>query len=403
MAYGKKVLHSDIAPFVDGVQIKRAQEFGHGVDLRSNPIQEIANTGVVQYIYDTPVVPFNLTVYETDVVWELHKAMFNKASDATQIKFPDDFIGALPCVDFAVPVRVDGTYDHTFWLSRCFVERFAIDFSNNDMIRTTYSGNGDLLVASLNAHKDGKVAVGTYVSASAFTVPVDISTGYALIYARVNETLVPGSALTAGTYSGGKTTITVASPYNVLAASDRIRLFYCKTSAGTFPALTTSAAIGGLRRACADVYLKPYGGSYGKWFRLQRLGLDVPLGTGEITEIGTKYPIDKSLNLPFNFNISVTATRNNLIDLAIFAGKDPATVTEISVEDLVNNISNKADLKIEVYKSETDHSSSNFIERFTITNVTVTNLDARGAVGNAPLDITWTLQADNLTITNSYS
>lgn len=379
------VYASDLAPLADGVQLKRVQDIAYNATLNTEALREFANAGVTEYKDDVPKVATNLTMNEFDGSLDLDRALFNKSSGS--ITLPTDALASLPCVDFMAPIRWDGTFSETDWISRVFIERYSLDFDVNGYIRSTYTGTGDLLTYWLGASKTAKIAIGTYATASTFTVLGDIS-GKTALKARVNEKIVPAASITIGTFADGKTTVTLASPYNNLVTSDRIRLIYNDT-AYTFPALST-AGIGGLRRGCVDLYLYKAGTGENSWLRLQRATIDVPLGTADLVQLGSKYPVTKKLTVPFNLTLTATAARNDLTDFAIFADKtDP---TEMSLEDLVRT----AHFKAKIYDSDVNR--TNLLKVITIEDLKVTGVDHRGTVGDAPLDVGYTLQADNIVI-----
>jgi len=380
------VYASDLAPIVDGVQLKRVQDVGYNATLDSEALREFANAGVVEYKDNVPRVAVTITLNEFDESLTQDLAFFNKTS--APISLPTDALSSLPCIELLAPIRWDGVFSETDWISRVFIERYSIDFDVNGYIRSTYTGTGDHLTYFLGTNKTAKVAVGTYASSSTFTVDGDIS-GKTALKARINEKVVPASAITIGTFSGGKTTVTVTG--YALTSSDRIRLIYNDPSY-TFPALSTPG-IGGLRRGCADLYLYKAGTSENYWLRLQRATIDVPLGATELTQIGSKYPIARKLTVPFNLTLTVTVARNDLTDFTIFTEK--TSPTEMSLEDLVRT----AHFKAKIYNSETDRNT--LLKVFTIEDLKVTGVDHRGTVGDAPLEVTYTLQADNIVISAS--
>ncbi len=307
MTQAYSVEQSDIAPFVYATQLKRVQRFTYGMQLNREGLRELANAGFVEHKEDIPRVPFALDFNETDLGLAQDQLLFDTSGSVT---LPSGILGGIPYLEFRVPIRWDGVFSETDWISRAAVERWSMTFPVTGLITKTVSGTADHLVHYFHALKDAYVLRGTRSAPGTFTVSGDISTGYEKITARVNsDVFIPADKLTIGTFSGGNTTITVASPYDNLAEGDRIVFVYSKTTPADYPALS-GTGIGGLKRGCADLFLFRGGVTQSKWLRVQNATIDVPLGVQEMLEVGSAYPIKVKPAPSFTITLNVTVTRS---------------------------------------------------------------------------------------------
>lgn len=79
MAKPEKVRYSGVSCMIDGIIAKRVQTLGINVDINRDQATELANTGVVQYVTDTPTVTIQLDtndVGSTDTLALLCDKMF---------------------------------------------------------------------------------------------------------------------------------------------------------------------------------------------------------------------------------------------------------------------------------------------------------------------------------------
>lgn len=414
MAFGKKVLASDIAPFVISqnyatpLQLKRIQSLTYSPDLTTEFLYELANAAAVEQKSDIPKVSVSIERNDFDESFTANKAIFNKAATATTIVLPTDYLTSLPRFEMKVPIRWDGTFSETDWISNIWLDSFSVNFDVNGYIRSTYSGTGDHMayyskITAGDGAKDAYVMFGAYTSSVAFTVVGDFTTatGYTKQALRVNGQIIDISTVTPGAF-GATTSIGVSG--GILASGDYIVYVCSKNTAAAYPALTSSSSsIGGLKRGCADLYLRHNdSGSYAKWYRVQSAAITSNLSGADLLEVGSKYQYDKSINIPMETTLAITINKNSLTELYVFAGKAEASDTSVSLIDLVATGA-LADFKAEVFKSDTSKVEANFVQRFFINDLKITSIDHPNNAGTDAQTMTINMKGDNLTIENVWT
>lgn len=312
-------------------------------------------------------------------------------------------------VDIFVPVKQSGSGDdvkRTMYMENAFLNNVDYSFQTQGVATSSYRLETDNKRWFLNA--GAQVIVDNLKAAAGSTLtltrtPNQLANGYYMLKLIKN-----GAELEEGvdfTVSGSTITFTSA-----LAAGDLIKARYTAATGGAFfspvPAAETPhpELAGGLKEGQIEIYLSDKANS--RVARIQSARISLPLTREQLRELGSLRPYDRPMQLPVSTNITLEFKDSDLEMMARFAGKDPATVREIAIEDLVKDMG----LTIKLYRENdvaraklpAGHPAKYAIKTFTVQNLIPQseNWDAR-----VDSDATQTFEflAHNLTVSDRIS
>lgn len=177
----ERIQYSKIALTVDGVQVHRAQRFGSSGDISREKLQELSNSGAVEWRSNIPVVSITMDtndVGSTDTLAlvadkMVYKAltdetngprggiyrMFIKQSSANASTREIDEEDLLVCYcDFMVPISEDGTeITRAAWIHRAALTGLSWSYDVNGFASENYTFSSDNKRWFLNDWKSARV------------------------------------------------------------------------------------------------------------------------------------------------------------------------------------------------------------------------------------------------------
>ena len=319
----------------------------------------------------------------------------SSTSNVTQ----DDFDGAV--VEIIVPTTEDGTnISRSLWLPDQYLTSLDINFGVDTVATENYRFSGGMDEAFLNDWKNITAEVfssGDIAFSTNTTITTSTSSGD---WGTVAYVIADGQkyANTIGTSSGyakwtGANEITV---YGVdLTSASRVAAIFAKSS-GTFSTISAGASdVAGIKGEKVLAKIGYDTGTTHKWLRIQNGSISIPLNNTELKELGTKNPIDRSVEYPIEMTASVDLLESDMQEFAEMANETFGTVDNLNPELFQGR--DKVKLEVEFY-SDADHSS--LMHKITCENLRVDGHGQSLAVrGNATER--WNFTFDTITFSAS--
>ncbi len=312
-------------------------------------------------------------------------------------------------VDIFVPVKQSGSGDdvkRTMYMEKAFVNNVDYNFQTQGTVTASYRLETDNKRWFLN---DGAQVIVDNVKATAgstvnlSSTPNQLANGNFMLKLYKN-----GSPLEEGSdFTVSNKTVTFTAP---LVASDLIKARYTAATGGAFfspvPIAETPhpELAGGLKEGQVEIFLSDKANS--RVARIQSARISLPLTREQLKELGSLRPYDRPMQLPVNTSITLEFKDSDLEMMARFAGKDPATVREIAIEDLVKDMG----LTIKLYRENdvaraklpVGHPSKYAIKTFTVQNLIPQNENWDARVDSDATQ-TFEFMAHNLTVSDKIS
>ncbi|RPK20066.1 hypothetical protein [Paenibacillus xylanexedens] len=312
-------------------------------------------------------------------------------------------------VDIFVPVKQSGSGDdvkRTMYMEKAFVNNVDYNFQTQGTVTASYRLETDNKRWFLN---DGAQVIVDNIKATAgltaslTATPNQLANGYYMLKLYKN-----GNPLEEGTdFTVANKVVTFTT---ALVAGDLIKARYTAATGGAFfspvPIAETPhpELAGGLKEGQVEIFLSDKANS--RVARIQSARISLPLTREQLKELGSLRPYDRPMQLPVNTSITLEFKDSDLEMMARFAGKDPATVREIAIEDLVKDMG----LTIKLYRENdvaraklpAGHPSKFAIKTFTVQNLIPQNENWDARVDSDATQ-TFEFMAHNLTVSDKIS
>ena len=440
----------------DGVVLKRVQTLGRNVDITREQAEELANSGIVEYISDSPTVTVQIDTNDvgavdtlsllTDSLLTQSGSYVGNALGGTNIKYYIKAASANAATitesnmlngycDITATFNEEGTIaKRTMWVHHCALTAVNLSYDVNGNAAANYTLAADNATWFLNDWANARCSKLLYENIS--TAGTDthfinltsvIPDGSSVLAIGVNNVILRStangsgvtgnlhvSAVSGGAFTASSNALSTPWVSTTSSSTDRIWVVYKpptsytlweSSSDATDPGWeleSTAGALGALRRGQIKAYLwntqtsgKSTYTTAGKALRLQTVSIDVALGDEKLYELGTDgfYAISKKTPVPIT--VTVSAEDSDLEYFAALTGQDyeDADIKTLSIEDF--NGYNA--LRLEIYK---DKAQTILLDTITIDSMSVQADNFNVSVGNnATNEMTFT--ADNITLTGS--
>lgn len=421
-----RISYKSEAPFCEGLQAIRIQELGSSSDLSREQILELANSGVVEYSSNLPVVTvtLNSTDYgSTDTIAMLanlfdananqfipfalqntHVIQIGDPPDGTDSHFDLDANGVPIMADIvAYIVEAGAITTRTMYLPRCSLTGLTYSYSVTGFATENYTLSTDQKIWYFGPnYRMAKCMPCTYVNAD--RADADYApAGWApanILSCWVNEDEYTNASATlaiAGVQVTGFNTLIDGG----IAAIDRVRIIFYDAAADTFPALphtTIDVSVrGALRKAHCMIYM--YSAAFGqnRTLRCQSVTFSTDLGRASLEQLGTERAYFSALEYPVNTTVTVTVLDSDLTEWQRLTNQ--ASITADGRMDLD---AFQGDVVVEayLYNSRTDHTAAQLLKLVRCEACSVSGENHSVTVGdNAGQEFTFT--ADNIMISGT--
>lgn len=372
--------HYDKMFFADEYMVTRLQTGNWDQETTDEDIEEIGNSGIVETIID-PVIPSTVTLNTndwgaTDLLAQLYgtEADVDGAGNAYDIAagnrndwIIDEAQTKLAKVDMLVRVKNTDTsaLESSVWIPNCQIQTINWSYSVDGNATENVTLRGDTDRHFVKNYRQTTVEIGTYVSATTFTVAT-VGTSHTELYFTVNGVIYDDTNITSWTTG----TVTITAP--ALVTGDRIRFVFCMTApADDYTELDTSG-IGAIKAPyCViglgdDVFIT----SASKTLRLQSVDVNVNVTREDVKEIGSESLV-ASPQQKQDVTIDATVLEGDMENLAKIMGISAADWTTGDVEfKLQDAIGNFNDLFVKIYD---DSSQANLLKTLECTELALLN------------------------------
>lgn len=388
MAKPDATKHYDKMFYIDRFVVTRLQTGNWSHNPNEEVVEEIGNDDIIETIID-PNIPTTVNLNAND--WgsvDLLSQVMNtnglgtgdafSAADLNGATIYSDDVKYQLC-DILVRVRNNktGFLDRSVYIPSCFITQMSWSYSvdANATEQFTFKGNTDIHL--FGKYKQASIDVGTYASATTFSVNIDEATAtYTGLY--INRNGIVYDWATAGASWAG-TTVTVsgtagASWPGALESGDRLRLLYYKTTpSNTFTMLDTPD-LGAIKGSYVRIGLGDAGSvtSSTNSLRIQSVNITSDITRDEIKELGN-YQIVGNPMTRQELSVEASVLETDLEEYALMLG---ATSGEWSTRatnglslKLQDSIGNAQVLYVSVHD---DYAHSNLLKLFTATNLRLT-------------------------------
>jgi len=363
---------------IDGVTAMRVQSLGSTTDFAEEKLLELGNAGSAEII-DTPSVDITLdtndwgstntmallaSLYKT--AYAAHNGGYKSSLGDNSYYITENSFEEAAC-DITAPVSEDGSVlDRTLYLGYCFVNGISLSYDVGGVASENYTLESDFKRWYLNDYMKAIVYTGTYASASSFTVPANLNSGYTGLLVSVNGVVVSDEYSLGSTISmsdAASSVVTSETPaLSGLESGDRIRLVASTDSTITMVTLSsTPSGLGGVRKGFIDVHLSSASVttaplSTTKSLRIQSVTIDVDLSREELEELGNYRAYLRSVQTPIPITATITVNDSDMLMWAQLSQRTFASITELDIDDFVKT----SILEVKIYKSKTTHTIDTF-------------------------------------------
>lgn len=258
-------------------------------------------------------------------------------------------------VDITVPVKqsqvgvsaTGGTISRTMYMEKCFVNNVDFNFQTQGVATASYRLETDNKRWFLN--NSAQVVVDQFKSAGGSTLtlsqtPNQLNNGKYTLKLFKNGTLLSEGTGLDYTVSGTTVTFTTA-----LSNGDLIKVRYVSANGGStfnpYPAIENPhpQLAGGIKEGQVEIYLSD---SSARLTRVQSARISLPMQRDKLVEMGSLSYYDRPMQLPVTANITLELKDTDLELFARLAGQTFSSVNEISISDLLKNMS----LSVKLYR-----------------------------------------------------
>jgi len=453
----QKQKSSGVVCLIDGVIAKRVQTLGSSVDITREQAQELANSGVVEYVADSPSVSIQIDtndVGSTDTMALLTDQMITyteevstdeprggifrayiKADSSNSATITEQDMLTGYCSILATLDEDGTTAKRTLWMNNCAVTGVNLSYDVGGNATENYTLAADNKTWFLNdlagvrcykplIYQITKTSSGLAFQAMASCVPE----GASVVAMGINNNIlrertmggVTGNATFEVPTASGflATSVALDTPWVSTASdsTDRVWIIYKSTAVGAltweaqdqdnafgFELESSAGAFGAVRRGHVKAYLWNTGTdsegtstAAGQALRLQTVSIDVALGEEQLYELGTHGFYGISKNTPVPITVTVSALDSDLEYFAMLTSTAFGNTTDVQTVTL-DDFNGYNSLKILVYR---DIAQTSLLKTIDVGNMYVQSENFNISVGdNATNEITFT--TDNITVIGS--
>jgi hypothetical protein len=373
--------HYDKMFFVDEYMVTRLQTGNWDQETTDEDIEEIGNSGIVETIID-PVIPSTVTLNtndwgSTDLIAQLmgteakvdagQTVAYDPASGNRNDWLVDEAQVKVAKIDTLVRVRNADTLvlESSVWIPNCQVQTINWSYSVDGNATENVTLRGDTDRHFVKNYRQTTVEIGTYASATTFTVTTD-GTAHTELYFTVNGVIYDDTNITSWTTG----TVTITAP--ALVTGDRIRFVFFMTSpADDYTELDTSG-IGAIKAPYCVIALGDDTeiSSASKTLRLQSVDVNVNVTREDVKEIGTESLVASPMQKQ-DVTIDATVLEGDMENLAKIMGVSDTDWgtgdVEFKLQDAIGNFN---DLFVTIYD---DSSQANKLKQLECTGLALLN------------------------------